>query len=160
MAEQYALNAIGPALLLKHFAKKLAKDRPAVFVTLSARVGSIGENRLGICNGSAPQSRRLNQIVRTAAVEIARRRPQAIVLALHPGTVQTALTAKYLGRRPAVTPAEAAANLRPPWSPHGNRRAAAGFSRGAESRSRGSRPDTLPARPIAPLTQFVTAGSQ
>ncbi len=111
MAAQYALNAIGPALLLKHFAPKLAKDRRAVFATLSARVGSIGDNRLGGWYGYRAAKAGLNQIVRTAAVEIARSRPQAIVLALHPGTVRTALTAKYLGRHPAVSPGEAAANL-------------------------------------------------
>ena len=111
MAAQYAVNAIGPALLLKHFATKLAKDRRAVFATLSARVGSIGDNRLGGWYGYRAAKAGLNQIVRTAAVEIARRRPDAVVLALHPGTVETALTAKYLGLHPAVKPAEAAANL-------------------------------------------------
>jgi NAD(P)-dependent dehydrogenase (short-subunit alcohol dehydrogenase family) len=111
MAAQFALNAIGPALLLKHFAPKLAKDRRAVFVTLSARIGSIGDNRLGGWYSYRASKAALNQIVRTAAIEIARRRPQAVVLALHPGTVETVLTAKYLGRHPAVTPAEAAANL-------------------------------------------------
>ena len=111
MAAQYALNAIGPALVLKHFASRLAKDRRAVIATLSARVGSIGDNRLGGWYGYRAAKAGLNQIVRTAAIEIARTRPRAIVLALHPGTVETALTAKYLGRRPAVTPDEAAANL-------------------------------------------------
>jgi NAD(P)-dependent dehydrogenase (short-subunit alcohol dehydrogenase family) len=111
MAAQYAVNAIGPALLLKHFAPKLAKDRRSVFATLSARVGSIGDNRLGGWYGYRAAKAGRNQIVRTAAVEIARRRPQAIVLALHPGTVKTALTEKYRGRYPVVTPAEAATNL-------------------------------------------------
>ena len=111
MAAQYALNAIGPALLLKHFSPKLARNRRAVFATLSARVGSIGDNRLGGWYSYRASKAALNQIVRTAAIEIARRRPQAVVLALHPGTVETALTAKYLGRHPAVTPAVAAANL-------------------------------------------------
>lgn len=111
MAAQFAANAIGPALLLKHFAPKLAKDRRAVFATLSARIGSIGDNRLGGWYSYRASKAALNQIVRTAAIEIARRRPQAVVLALHPGTVETALTARYLGHRPAVTPAKAATNL-------------------------------------------------
>jgi NAD(P)-dependent dehydrogenase (short-subunit alcohol dehydrogenase family) len=111
MAAQFALNAIGPALLLKHFAPKLAPDRRAVFATLSARVGSIGDNRLGGWYGYRASKAALNQIVRCAAIEIARRRPKAVVLALHPGTVETGLTARYLGRHPAVAPAEAAANL-------------------------------------------------
>lgn len=111
MAAQYALNAIGPALLLKHFAPKLAQGRRAVFATLSARVGSIGDNRLGGWYGYRASKAALNQIVRTAAIEIARSRPQAVVLALHPGTVETALTSRYLGRHPAVTPDVAATNL-------------------------------------------------
>lgn len=111
MAAQFALNAIGPALLLKHFAPKLAPDRRAVFATLSARVGSIGDNRLGGWYGYRASKAALNQIVRCAAIEIARRRPKAVVLALHPGTVETGLTARYLGRHRAVAPAEAAANL-------------------------------------------------
>lgn len=111
MAAQFALNAIGPALLLKHFAPRLAEDRRAVFATLSARVGSIGDNRLGGWYGYRAAKAALNQIVRTAAVEIARRRPQAVILALHPGTVATPLTAKYLGRHKSVPPEEAAANL-------------------------------------------------
>jgi len=111
MAAQFAVNAIGPALLLKHFAPKLAGEGRAVFATLSARVGSIGDNRLGGWYGYRAAKAALNQIVRTAAVEIARRRPEAVVLALHPGTVTTPLTEKYLGRHPAVPPDEAAANL-------------------------------------------------
>jgi NAD(P)-dependent dehydrogenase (short-subunit alcohol dehydrogenase family) len=119
MAAQFALNAIGPALLLKHFAPKLAKDRRAVFATLSARIGSIGDNRLGGWYSYRASKAALNQIVRTAAIEIARRRPQAVVLALHPGTVETTLTTKYLGRHPAVTPAEAATNLLKVIAEHG-----------------------------------------
>jgi len=111
MAAQFALNAIGPALLLKHFSPKLAKGRRAVFATLSARVGSIGDNRLGGWYGYRASKAALNQIVRGAAIEIGRKRPEAVVLALHPGTVETPLTRRYVGRHPAVAPAEAAQNL-------------------------------------------------
>jgi NAD(P)-dependent dehydrogenase (short-subunit alcohol dehydrogenase family) len=111
MAAQFAVNAIGPALLLKHFHEALATDRRTVFATLSARVGSIGDNRLGGWIGYRAAKAALNQIVRTAAVEIRRRRPEAVVVALHPGTVQTGLTAAYAGRHPTVTPEAAAANL-------------------------------------------------
>ncbi|QQA45010.1 SDR family NAD(P)-dependent oxidoreductase [Pelagovum pacificum] len=111
MARQFAVNTIGPALLLKHFAPKLAREGRAVFATLSARVGSIGDNRLGGWYGYRASKAALNQIVRSASVEIARKRPEAIVLALHPGTVATPLTEKYLGRHPSVTPDEAARNL-------------------------------------------------
>lgn len=111
MAAQFALNAIGPALLLKHLHPLLARDRRAVFVTLSARVGSIGDNGLGGWISYRAAKSALNQIVRTAAIEIARKRPEAVVAALHPGTVRTDLTAKYAGRHPTVSPEEAAANL-------------------------------------------------
>jgi NAD(P)-dependent dehydrogenase (short-subunit alcohol dehydrogenase family) len=111
MAAQFALNAIGPALLLKHFHGALARDGRAVFATLSARVGSIGDNRLGGWISYRASKAALNQIVRTAAVEIRRRRPEAVVVALHPGTVRTPLTDRYVGRHPTVAPEEAAANL-------------------------------------------------
>ncbi|NNU79907.1 SDR family NAD(P)-dependent oxidoreductase [Halovulum dunhuangense] len=111
MAAQFALNAIGPALLLKHFGPHLRREGRAVFATLSARVGSIGDNRLGGWISYRAAKAALNQIVRTAAIELARRNRETIVVALHPGTVQTDLTRKYLGRHPAVTPEEAAQNL-------------------------------------------------
>ena len=111
MAAQFALNAIGPALLLKHLHPLLPKDARGVFVTLSARVGSIGDNGLGGWISYRASKAALNQIVRTAAIEIARKRPEAVVAALHPGTVRTDLTAKYAGNHPTVSPDEAAANL-------------------------------------------------
>jgi NAD(P)-dependent dehydrogenase (short-subunit alcohol dehydrogenase family) len=111
MAAQFAVNAIGPALLLKHLHPLMPAEGRAVFATLSARVGSIGDNRLGGWISYRAAKAALNQIVRTAAIEIARKRPEAVVVALHPGTVTTPLTAGRLGRRPAVEPEAAAANL-------------------------------------------------
>jgi len=110
MAAQFALNAIGPALLLKHFGPKLSREGRAVFATLSARVGSIGDNRLGGWISYRASKAALNQIVRTASVEMTRRNPESIVVALHPGTVQTPLTRKFVGDK-ATPPDEAAANL-------------------------------------------------
>ncbi|OQP87598.1 C factor [Rhizobium rhizosphaerae] len=111
MARQFAVNAIGPALLIKHFSPLMPWDRRAVFATLSARVGSIGDNRLGGWISYRAAKAALNQIVRTAAIEIARNRPQALVLALHPGTVETRLTASYGQGHDKMTPDEAAARL-------------------------------------------------
>jgi NAD(P)-dependent dehydrogenase (short-subunit alcohol dehydrogenase family) len=111
MARQFAVNAIGPALLLKHFHPLLPRDRRGIFATLSARVGSIGDNRLGGWISYRAAKAALNQIVRTSAIEIARKWPEAVIVALHPGTVRSALTQSYLGRHPAVTPDEAARNL-------------------------------------------------
>ncbi|MCC5971915.1 MAG: SDR family NAD(P)-dependent oxidoreductase [Pararhodobacter sp.] len=113
MAAQFALNAIGPALVLKHAASLLPRDRRAAFVALSARVGSIGDNRAGGWYSYRAAKAALNQIIRTGAIELARSHRELACVALHPGTVETPLTAKYLGRHPAVPPDEAAANL---WS--------------------------------------------
>lgn len=111
MAAQFAVNAIGPALLLRHFAPLLPREGRSVFAILSARVGSIGDNRLGGWISYRAAKAALNQIIRTAAIEMARTRPEALVVALHPGTVESALTAKYLGRHAAVTPDVAARSL-------------------------------------------------
>ncbi len=111
MAAQFALNATGPALLLKHLLPLMPRKGRAVFASLSARVGSIEDNRLGGWIAYRAAKAALNQVIRTAAVEAARRNPESIVVALHPGTVQTPLTQKYLGRHPAVTPPEAAEKL-------------------------------------------------
>jgi len=108
---QVALNSVGPALVLRHAQRLLPKDTAAVFAVLSARVGSIGDNRLGGWYSYRAAKAAVNQIIHTAAIEIARTHRQASVVALHPGTVATAFTAKYLGRHPAVAPEEAAANL-------------------------------------------------
>jgi NAD(P)-dependent dehydrogenase (short-subunit alcohol dehydrogenase family) len=111
LAAQFALNAIGPMLVLKHAHRLLPRDAPARFAVLSARVGSIGDNRLGGWYAYRAAKAALNQLVHTAAIEIARTHPQAVLACLHPGTVATPFTAKYLGTHPAVPPDEAAQNL-------------------------------------------------
>ncbi len=111
MMDQFALNAVGPALVLKHVHRLLPRDRRSVIAVLSARVGSIGDNRLGGWVSYRAAKAAVNQIVHTAAIELARTHKQAICVALHPGTVKTAFTEKYLARHPAVEPNEAAANL-------------------------------------------------
>ena len=112
MEAQFRLNAIGPALVLSHAHRLLPKDRPSVMAVLSARVGSIGDNRLGGWISYRTAKAAVNQIIRTAGIEMARTHPKAAVVALHPGTVATPFTEKYLGRHPAVAPDEAAANLK------------------------------------------------
>lgn len=111
MAAQFALNAIGPAVVLKHVWRMIPRDRAARVAVLSARVGSIGDNRLGGWHGYRAAKAALNQIVRSCAVELARTHPQAALVALHPGTVATPLTAAYAGGHPTVTPEAAAENL-------------------------------------------------
>lgn len=111
MAAQFALNAMGPVLVLKHALRLLPKDRPARFAALSARVGSIGDNGLGGWYSYRTAKAALNQLIHTAAIEIARSHPQAVVALLHPGTVATRFTEKYVGSHPTVSPAQAASNL-------------------------------------------------
>jgi NAD(P)-dependent dehydrogenase (short-subunit alcohol dehydrogenase family) len=95
LARSYALNAIGPALLMKHALPLLPRMGKSVFATLSARVGSIGDNRLGGWYAYRAAKAALNQLVRTASIELARRCPDAICVALHPGTVSTSLSAPF-----------------------------------------------------------------
>ncbi|MBX9749905.1 MAG: SDR family oxidoreductase [Roseococcus sp.] len=92
LAHSFALNATGPALLMKHFLPLLAREGRAVFATLSARVGSIADNRLGGWTSYRAAKAALNQIMRNSAIEVARSRPQVICVALHPGTVATPLS--------------------------------------------------------------------
>lgn len=95
LARSYAVNAIGPALLMKHFLPLFPREGRSLFATLSARVGSIGDNRLGGWYAYRAAKAGLNQILRTAAVELSRRNPEAIAVALHPGTVRTQLTETF-----------------------------------------------------------------
>jgi NAD(P)-dependent dehydrogenase (short-subunit alcohol dehydrogenase family) len=111
MLDQFALNAVGPALVLSHAARLLPRDGPSVFAVLSARVGSIGDNRIGGWISYRSAKAAVNQVVRTAAIELARTHREATCVALHPGTVQTPFTEKYLGRHPSVPASEAADNL-------------------------------------------------
>lgn len=112
LARAFAVNAIGPALLMKHLLPRLPRSGKAAFATLSARVGSIGDNRLGGWYAYRASKAALNQLVRTASIELARRAPQALCVALHPGTVTTPLSAPFT--RPGAevhAPADAARHL-------------------------------------------------
>ena len=111
MMDQFSVNCIGPSLVLKHARRLMPRDCRGVFVTLSARVGSIGDNRLGGWYAYRTAKAALNQMLHSAAIELARTHPQLICAALHPGTVETEFTRKYVGRQLAVPAAEAAENL-------------------------------------------------
>lgn len=108
---QFAVNAMGPALLIKHLLPLLPRDRPVRLGVLSARVGSIGDNRLGGWHSYRAAKAALNQLVRGAAIELARSHPRAVLVVLHPGTVATPLTARHGAGHPQVTPEIAAARL-------------------------------------------------
>lgn len=114
MAESFAVNTIGPALVAKHVLPLFPRDRRAVFAAMSARVGSIGDNRLGGWYSYRASKAALNQIIRTLSIELAAKRPHAICVGLHPGTVATDLSHPFQGNVPAgnlARPDEAAAQL-------------------------------------------------
>lgn len=111
MGRAFALNAVGSALVFKHFLPLLRGKGPAFMATLSARVGSIGDNRLGGWMSYRASKAALNQIVRCAAIETARKNKEAIVVALHPGTVNTPLTKNYARGRDTLAPNVAAEKL-------------------------------------------------
>ena len=104
------LNAVGPGLLLKHFVPLLAPGQRVIWGKLSARVGSIEDNRKGGWYGYRAAKAALNMLLQTAAIEVARRRPLAVVAALQPGTVQSALSQPFVGDD-ALCPDEAARRL-------------------------------------------------
>lgn len=108
-AAQMAVNAAGPLLVLKHATRLLPRGRPSVFAALSARVGSIGDNRLGGWYSYRASKAALNQLLRTASIELARTHRHTAVVALHPGTVDTGFTAGYGHHKVAAD--RAAANL-------------------------------------------------
>jgi len=95
MAHSFAVNATGPTLLMKHFLPLMAREERAVFATLSARVGSIADNKLGGWYSYRAAKAALNQVMRTAAIELARTRHHLICVALHPGTVDTGLSVPF-----------------------------------------------------------------
>jgi len=94
-AANFAVNTIAPALVLKHLHQRIPRDTRAVFAAISARVGSITDNRLGGWYSYRASKAALNQIIKTASVELARTRPHCICVTLHPGTVDTGLSAPF-----------------------------------------------------------------
>ena len=109
MEEVFRINTLGPALVMRHFCALLAPKR-GVMVMLSAKVGSIGDNRLGGWYSYRASKAALNMLVRTAAIELARTRSHAVLVALHPGTVTSDLSRPFggggIGRQPDVAAGE------------------------------------------------------
>jgi len=105
------INAIGPALLMKHFIPLLASDAPSVYATLSARVGSIEDNRKGGWYGYRAAKAARNMLLQTAAIEASRRRPLAVFAALQPGTVRSKLSVPFVAPSDAMAPEASAAQL-------------------------------------------------
>jgi NAD(P)-dependent dehydrogenase (short-subunit alcohol dehydrogenase family) len=112
LARSFAINAIGPALVAQALLPLLPKGRKTLFAALSARVGSISDNRLGGWHAYRASKAALNQLIRTIAIEQARRDPDSIVMALHPGTVDSPLSKPFQRGVPRLlAPAESAGHL-------------------------------------------------
>ncbi|MFN7835847.1 MAG: SDR family NAD(P)-dependent oxidoreductase [Burkholderiaceae bacterium] len=94
LTRAFQINAIGPALIIRHFAGLLAPG-PAIYAKLSARVGSISDNRKGGWYGYRAAKAALNMILQTAAIELQRKNPQLAVVALQPGTVRSPLSQPF-----------------------------------------------------------------
>lgn len=96
----FAVNTIGPALVAKHFIPLLPRKARGVFAALSARVGSISDNRLGGWHAYRASKAALNMLIRNYAIEQGRRNDQFIAVGLHPGTVDTELSKPFQGNVP------------------------------------------------------------
>ena len=100
MTEIFTINAIGPAIVARAFLPRMRRGSKAVFAALSARVGSIADNRLGGWVSYRSSKAALNMILKTLSIEHARRFPDAVIAGLHPGTVDSALSAPFQRRVP------------------------------------------------------------
>jgi NAD(P)-dependent dehydrogenase (short-subunit alcohol dehydrogenase family) len=110
----FLINSVGPALLAKHLLPALKHAEPSIFATISAKVGSIGDNRLGGWYGYRASKAALNMLLKTAAIEYGRRSPNTIVVMLHPGTTDTQLSKPFQSGVPAeklFSPARTASQL-------------------------------------------------
>lgn len=105
------VNAIGPALLMKHFVPLLATDQRTVFATLSARVGSIEDNHKGGWYSYRASKAALNMLLQSTAIEAHRKRPLSVFAALQPGTVKSLLTQDFVDQTSAMGPLDSAARL-------------------------------------------------
>ncbi len=95
LARSFAINAIAPAIIAKHFLPLFQRGQRGVFAALSARVGSISDNRNGGWHGYRASKAALNMLIKTIAIEQARTRPEIICVGLHPGTVDTAMSRPF-----------------------------------------------------------------
>ena len=111
MLDQFAVNAVGPALILKYFVPLLARKKRVIFAFLSARVGSIGDNRLGGWISYRSSKAALNQIVHTAAIEVTRINQESVVVAVHPGSVMTSLSDPFSAGHERSEPESAASAI-------------------------------------------------
>ena len=110
----FNVNTVTPAIVAKHFIPRLNTNTPAIFAALSARVGSISDNRLGGWYAYRASKAALNMVIKNLAIEAARRNKEATIVGLHPGTVDSALSKPFQSNVPdgkLFTPNDAAEKL-------------------------------------------------
>jgi NAD(P)-dependent dehydrogenase (short-subunit alcohol dehydrogenase family) len=100
MSEVFRINTVGPARVARYFLPRMRRDAKSVFAALSARVGSIGDNRLGGWVSYRSSKAALNMMLKTLSIEHSRRFPESVIAGLHPGTVDTQLSAPFQRRVP------------------------------------------------------------
>jgi NAD(P)-dependent dehydrogenase (short-subunit alcohol dehydrogenase family) len=93
----YLVNVIGPSLVMKYALPKMNRNEKSVFAALSARVGSISDNRLGGWYTYRASKSALNMVIKSASIEMARTHPEMAIIGLHPGTVDTELSKPFQG---------------------------------------------------------------
>jgi NAD(P)-dependent dehydrogenase (short-subunit alcohol dehydrogenase family) len=114
LLRSFTINTLGPGIIAKYLIPKMPRDQRAVFAVLGARVGSIGDNRSGGWHGYRASKAALVMLMKTIAIETARTHPQSIVVTLHPGTVDTAMSKPFqasVASEKLFTPAQSAAYL-------------------------------------------------
>jgi NAD(P)-dependent dehydrogenase (short-subunit alcohol dehydrogenase family) len=97
MHRNFAINVIGPSLVLKYFAGFMPREEVSVWAAISARVGSISDNKIGGWYSYRASKAALNMIIKTASIELARKYKKASLIGLHPGTVDTTLSKPFQG---------------------------------------------------------------
>ncbi|MEM9275448.1 MAG: SDR family NAD(P)-dependent oxidoreductase [Cyanobacteria bacterium P01_F01_bin.143] len=109
----FQVNSIGAILLAKHLMSLLRHKEGSIFASISAKVGSIGDNRLGGWYGYRASKAALNMFLKTISIEYNRRCPKTIVVALHPGTTNTRLSKPFQKNVPPgkLFPVEKTVNL-------------------------------------------------
>jgi NAD(P)-dependent dehydrogenase (short-subunit alcohol dehydrogenase family) len=100
LLQYFQVNSIGSILLAKHLPALLKHDQLSIFATISAKVGSIGDNQLGGWYGYRASKAALNMLMKTAAIEYKRTCPQTIIALLHPGTTATDLSQPFQSNVP------------------------------------------------------------
>lgn len=111
LLKQFEVNAVGPALLMKHFFPLLVGQEPSCYASLSARVGSIEDNHKGGWYGYRAAKAARNMLLQTAAIEASRKKPLCVFAALQPGTVQSKLSSGFVAAENAMPPEESVSKM-------------------------------------------------